>query len=1598
MLTPVPAIFDQSDDSLSLQPFHISSSSPLPSSSSTDTPQPLDPYQHSPSYTYSRATRTASQRSSKLSKTSHHHRHRPSKQFVATTSNAIFGDWDLDLKIEHRTKGRNSSVVGTEAGAVATAGAGGGSGGAGRSGGRGGVRGGGFTIGPGPGIHTGSLGTQPLSSFPSASPSIAAPTSIPGRHPTSSSIPSTQAHNTALNILKGQRSNQSFQNNKMASLPKGSGLTSTALSNNNGQQKHKNSQRNTDNNSNAVAANKTTIMTAASSSPAHKPPAAQKHLQQGRQQQQQPLEQKQQLQIQQPTLPQQQQQQNGLTGESHGTTPASGSAKSGFLRALGKFKNKHMLQKRSSAPPPAHESIDPMASAVDDNRRASYVLPPMQFGESDVPTTTTRAAATTLPDKASSPLRQHYEQQQLQAQPAPTSPTSSGDTFRRTDSMNMDTLDTPASSVQGDMTEKVSNPSSSLRVKFKNRVSNTLASMKSSSNMRDRAKADQQNAASGTAAVGAGEGESSEPSRRFLLGDRRQSAQASLPTQDQQSQEVNATTPPNTLKKRSSRNFWTFPRVRLDTTPTTVTSKQGWEESATVSPTADAYDEDVTMMSPDAGPGENVGPYSQNAFARLHHEQQGLESQQQQQQHQQQEGNRQEDRGEDSDDSIDIIQPADYQDYTQFAELPLKKRKKMERSLAASLAAETSSQNSKRPNSVRASADAMRRFLLLQQQQKDGGEHSLEAGADGSNITGNNSNSNNNKKKKNKKNKGQATEDTLEVVLSREMGPPPVPATNKANKRPQLSTSSLDSTDQIPKRPTTTATQGGGGASDWRRSFLKSLHLGRGLPKKKGGPLIVQEHQSPASSSQVVTTSVEEQGRASRSGSVRSTRSRSLVTATHPALLATTMVPTPRGTGQRRETLEMAMRRRRQSSAARSRIGDTGVPPPLPSELFAMGDNSSTMNITHTFTSFTLELADMHARDVMNNSATPGLFNWKFGPPASLLMNRRQTQTSMSRRITVSSNVMDVDTDQEFKGFDSDGDALSGYTGDADVSMEEIYVRPKTPTSSGPRPVSRADMITRRRLSSIDGDSDAISDLPSLSVRTREFNRSSGGGAIVSPGGPSSSKALRQTGSSFIESVENDARERERERERPKSPPGARRGANSPNLTRKTARMPSSANIATTPRAPLSMEEVVSWKPRNAQSSGPVTASPPRPVVPALDTSKTQKSAHRGASGGLSSSTTLVPSASARTPSTAASSGSQVLTASPTEDRFSLRQTFHQHHLSGSGTSASPLHFRHPSSSQQSSSTHQHSQDPSADTLVSHHKHFSSASNASTLASPYHHAGGSSSGGHHAIATAMAAMHAEQELQRQRQQLFLVQKQGSGSGSSSRVAEFDPSVEFPPVTPVDLKAMDFETLLATAERDHLQGWEDLKQQKKNLPSVLSRATVAPAPAPVSPPLSKSASPPNSKSSRANLQPLKIITHHSPPGLGPSNTTAERQGAQSRNAVAFDLSPSDDGTASGLGGTTGTGTGSDRSGNMRSKRVMKKKMSVIRLTGNGNIQGRRDDDGVIRVSMSSTNYSRQPQQQPPPTTSASHHSSNQSSPGGAFSPSGRYHQQQQDWRQ
>ncbi|KAF9310588.1 hypothetical protein BGZ91_007059, partial [Linnemannia elongata] len=886
--------------------------------------------------------------------------------------------------------------------------------------------------------------------------------------------------------------------------------------------------------------------------------------------------------------------------------------------------------------------------------------------------------------------------------------------------------------------------SSSLRIKLKNRMSSTLASMKSSSNLRDKAKAQQQSSTSDNTTSQSNE--------------RRQSAFVTFSpsTEEPQQQKqgtgsnVSSSTTSGSGKNRQSKTFWTFPRVRLESSQGSKRQPNSFDTLAAASTAAAAAEkasapvqdelvvEDVTMRSLEPGPAED-------GATSLHEQLEELKVEEL-----------------DSDHSLDIIQPGDYEDYTQFAELPLKKRKKLERSFAAAAAAAANGeQPSKRDSSVRVGADAMKRFLTLQ--RKDTSTTTTTAG-------------------------GDATE---EVVTERDLGTP-----GNSKKRP----------------PSSTETRG---------SVAKRL---------------------------------------------------------------------------RRETLEMAMRRRRQSSVARTNISDTDIPPSLPrsSDFFSL-DNYSSTNVTHTFTSFTLELADMYAHEVVNNSATPGLFNFK----------RRQS------RLTVSSHVgMDIDTDQDFRGFDSDGDAISGYTGDADISMEEIHVRPKTPTTPRPSPgllKTRAresnamptDMFPRRKISSVDGDSDTVSELPSLMIRTRDLNRSSGGGF--------SSKPRPVSGSSFEMDYEQQGNAAEASS--PRSPRRAG-GALSPAFQRKFSRgmmtlnsvaeggssaSDSPAPVAKSPRggAPMSMEEVVSWKPRNMYSQ---QQQHPRPFVPALDTKPLKPT--RGS--GLSSSTTLVPSS--RTPHSAALLSQSPRALSPTYE--SLDHGIHHHQQFSSS----------------SSSYRQHPNHPSADTLVpSHHK------NGSNMSTGSGYSGRTLSG-------------YGQQLRR--------------GISTMEVEEFDPSEDFPPTTPADLKSLDFEALLATAEREHQKGWDDLKLQKK----VSGQPTIPPVFASLSlpPPASSSSSasqPTSSSPTFSPIQPLKIANSASKANRQFPPSSAQQLAPPQRSSVAFDLGPSDDG-----GTGTGTGTGSDRS--MRSKRVMKKKMSVIRLTGNGNgnIQGRREDDGVIRVSMSPTPYS------------------------------------------
>ncbi|KAI8595445.1 hypothetical protein EDD21DRAFT_391226, partial [Dissophora ornata] len=1083
---------------------------------------------------------------------------------------------------------------------------------------------------------------------------------------------------------------------------------------------------------------------------------------------------------------------------------------------------------RSSAPPASLlPVIEP--SLVED-RRASYLIPPMQF---DQPETQSPSSA-----------------------PLGSTPGSTKDATVTGSSVAVE----PSSQQVSFADEHITDGASSLRIKLKNKVNSTLASMKSPSNLRERDRVQQTESSaselSSSAAVTpavtitAAQGSTKNSERR-------QSAfVASSIDQQSDSHTINSS---SSGKNRHSKNFWTFPRVRHESSQQSSSKPQvPWGVDTTAAASSSKPEEsDTAMRSPELGP-TDASTFAAAAAAvedgpsTLHQQLQGLHV------------DEEEEQPFDSDHSLDIIQPIDYEDYTQFAELPLKKRKKMERSLAAASAARDES-GGKKPVSVRASADAMKRFLTKQQQQDS----------------------------------KEQDKDTIEAQQSQDIGGG---AINSNKKRPQVSTESTESTESSSKRT------GHHQAAEWRRSFLKSLHLGKGQqgsrkvantadPGRAQSPAplgaIAENPQEQQSSSQKATP---DSTRHARSGSVNSTRSQSLTRSTHPALLAST-ISKPRAPGLRRETLEMAMRRRRQSSVARSNISDTEIPPPLPfsSEFFGM-ENASTTNITHTFTSFTLELAEMYAQDVVNNSAVPGLFNFKERRPP---------------RLTVSSHVMDMDTDQDFKGFDSDGDAISGYTGDADVSMDEIHVgsmtprSPKTPTtpsmtaatttvpqSPKTREFGMKAVVARRKVSSVDGDSDTISELPTLMIRTRDLNNRGSSGGYSRPARPLS-------GSSF----EMDHDQFTNNREGPRSPRRTQGSALSPALSRKASRGmlisptspsagsradPSSPSRST--RAPLSMEEVVSWKPRNVNSQFS------RPHVPALDTKPLKPS--RGS--GMLSSTTLVPSSRTPHSPTMTQSPGLISPGAGGNDRGLLNR----HHYQSSSSSSS--NYPH----------HQHQ--TSGDTLVSQH-HLRYISSGSTMSAGSGYSAQTLTGGHY---------HSQYP-----------------SESAPGAREFNPNDEFSPSTPADLKAMDFEALLVTAEREHQKGWEDLMAQKKGSDNVSSRtSTSTSSPTMTSFPIPPKSSLSSSTFQRPNIPPLKITSSSSK-----SNTRSGHLAPHQyqRNTVAFDLGPSDDGT--------GTGTGSDRS--MRSKRVMKKKMSVIRLTGNGNgnVQGRREDDGVIRVSVSPTPY-------------------------------------------
>ncbi|KAF9148088.1 hypothetical protein BG015_010211 [Linnemannia schmuckeri] len=1379
MLTPAPSVCQALADSSNSYSNLIPSTLLLSDAAWLSISGEYNNSQHHNHHSHRHQRSSPNARLSKLSKTTqhsrhsrlhhrqnHHHHDRPSRQFIATTSSAIFGDWDIDIKVDRRTLARLKKTE--EAAAVggggrrvpsATVAAAGGEGG-GRGGGAGGRAS--ITLGPGPGIHTGASGMQPLSTLPSAFSSSA----------TSSTPPQTSGANTnsttAPYVLKGQRhsSNKSTTDNT-PSFPSSSSASPTVLTppstsspKNNNPSSAGDPQKKTNG---TTPATKPIITTTAST----------------------------------PTGSKVQDVSNALVAPS---------ARSSFLKALGKFKSKHLQQKRSSTPP-AIVAIDTPATLSD--RRASYIIPPIQFDNQEndkLVSNVLESSSSTSPEVPAQVAHVQFE--------------------------NVPTSDEPT--LEG---------TSSLRIKLKNRMSSTLASMKSSSNLRDKAKAQQQLSTSGNTA--------SQSAASIKSNEHRQSAVVALSSsteepQHQQQQgtdsNVSSSTTSGSGKNRQSKTFWTFPRVRLEPSQGSKRQPNSFDTLAAASTAVaaaaqnDLDVEDVAMLSTETKPAED-------GVTSLHEQLEELKVEEL-----------------DSDHSLDIILPGDYEDYTQFAELPLKKRKKLERSLAAAAAAAANGeQSNKRDSSVRAGADAMKRFLTLQRKDTS----TTTTAADGGT--------------------------TEEVVMEHDLR-----TSANSKKRPPSSTETRGS---VAKRT-------GQHASEWRRSIMKSLHIG----KNQQGSNKSGAAAAASASLGTVTESAQGSGTAAAdadavvepvqpltSDSVVSIRSRSLTTSTHPALLATTIVK-PRTPGLRRETLEMAMRRRRQSSVARSNISDTDIPSSLPrsSDFFNL-DNYSTTNVTHTFTSFTLELADMYAREVVNNSATPGLFNFK----------RRQS------RLTVSSHVgMDIDTDQDFRGFDSDGDAISGYTGDADISMEEIHVRPKTPTA--PRPSSglfktRAresnamptDMFPRRKISSVDGDSDTVSELPSLMIRTRDLNRSSGG---------FSSKPRPVSGSSFEMDYDQQGNAAAAEASSPRSPRRAG-GTVSPAFQRKTSRgivtlnsvaeggssasdSPSAKSLRGT--APMSMEEVASWKPRNVYSQQ--QQQHPRPYVPTLDTKPLKPT--RGS--GLSSSTTLVPSS--RTPHSAALLSQSPRALSPTYE--SLDRGIHHHQQFSSS----------------SSSYRQHPNHPSADTLVP--SHLKNGSNMST---------GSGYSGRTLLGYG-------QQLRR--------------GISTMEVEEFDPSEDFPPTTPADLKSLDFEALLATAEKEHQKGWDDLKLQKKvsgqpTIPPVFASLTLSP---PTSTSSSSSSQPSSSSPMFSPIQPLKIASSASKANRQ-SPPSSQQLAPPQRSTVAFDLGPSDDG-----GTGTGTGTGSDRS--MRSKRVMKKKMSVIRLTGNGNgnIQGRREDDGVIRVSMSPTPHS------------------------------------------
>ncbi|KAF9157480.1 hypothetical protein DFQ26_008682 [Actinomortierella ambigua] len=1356
------------------------------------------------------------------------------------------------------------------------------------------------------------------------------------------------------------------------------------------------------------------------------------------------------------------------------------SSRSSFLRALGKFKNKHLQQRR---PATSRVQMNTASTHPFEARPPSFVLPPIHLNKADVDVDSTTSSSTPQPHDG---LQQddnvlHTDTSRTASLAfAPARPEAE----RMPSHASLATIGQDTISTFDDRPAK-----SSLRLKLKNRMSHTLASIKSSSNLKEKARQQQQQQQQPSVQHHTSMATTTNPP--VAAG---RSSTASDDTTTASGSTSLSKSPEKSL--RHSRSFWSFPRVRLGDgssgSRATLDRHQSLDQPV---PTALAS---ALANLPDTSPGVSSPPPTtmvDEDVLMLSPEQRPTSEQQL------------DDDGFDSDDSMDIITPLDYSDYTLYAELPLKKRKKLEaaakRSSLAALAASSSGMaSSHRPQSMRASADAMKRFLQLQRQSGLRGR----AGLSGT-----------------KKRVSIPSADAYEPVgatISQDSSSSLVNENKKRGKRPSAGKMVVDTQDEdddsldddvaepseaaAPNSTVTATKRHDGHPPEWRHSLLRSLPFGRNMKKDqviKIKPRPTGSSNPSASGANTTTTTssppLDDQetmvvlasremrpvagtpmgppslGRVMRTNSVHS-RSQSFASSTHPALMATSgmMVPRPRGPGVRRETLEMAMRRRRQSSAARSRYSDAGLPSPADgansTDLFNV-DNSSNANVTHTFTSFTLELIDMHhAHDVMNKSVVPGLFNFK----------QRQHRLTISSITDRPPQQQAMEMDQDFRGFDSD--AVSGYAGDADVSMESIMfearsIPPALGSSEGPSsqeagsshsnsmgtsPVSKLDrekdksarpfgfggVMARRKIPNVEGESDTITDLPVLSIRTRDLGSGSGKQGRLSRPPSNSHSTIGEDDSS-----------------RPRSPnkkrmTGSASTVGSPTLSRKTSRGLLRGSVTSLHGA--RKEDAKSTKMGNSYDNDDDGVLKWEELQEAVDHPSSPKARPesglkplvipRGSSGD-SNTSTLVPSSGGKTPHSGVSSIAPALSLSPSSSSATPNSAASR--VVGRGI-PSPLDYQHhhhhqpqqaPQHVRQQSSLHEQQGSSSQDAPLSaispqHLKNFSTAStlsassgySAQTLTPGLHHYP-SSSLAHSfmpdrstSIATSATSALAARTLTTSTSASNAITDGATPSPAAAAAAgppgavEFDPSADFPPATPSDLKAMDFETLLLAAEREQQKGWEELKASKKLLKSIQEHQQPRSGSGVV---VASHGSKHVRKSSRGNnnnhndadndshnhnhnhddddeddddddenryralyhpksalsaavaashqTSPLRMSTSMSASGGSSASPLrpvyGQRQGSGhgpflGSTSFDFDSSGVSDsgigGSGGGLGGRGGYGSaasagsvGSGVGGPGRTKRVMKQKKSVIRLAGQGSVQGRREDDGVIRVSKS-----------------------------------------------